>query len=38
MYGGSGKVFVNGKPLARIGDDVNCGSVAAQGSGDVFSG
>lgn len=35
---GSGTVFVNGKPLARIGDDVNCGSVIAQGSGNVFAG
>lgn len=35
---GSGTVFVNGKPLARIGDQVACGSVVAGGSGNVFAG
>ena len=38
MSGGSGKVFVNGKPLARVGDAISCGSVAAKGSGNVFAG
>ncbi len=35
---GSPGVFVNGRPIGRIGDFVNCGSVAAQGSMDVFAG
>lgn len=35
---GSSKVFVNGKQLARIGDPVACGSIIAQGSGNVFVG
>lgn len=38
LSGGSGTVFVEGKPLGRVGDAVACGSVVAQGSGDVFSG
>jgi uncharacterized Zn-binding protein involved in type VI secretion len=38
MAQGSGTVFVNGKPLARIGDNVACGSAAAVGSGNVFAG
>jgi uncharacterized Zn-binding protein involved in type VI secretion len=44
---GSSTVFVNGKAVGRIGDDVSsingdgddiCGSTIAQGSSDVFSG
>lgn len=35
---GSSSVFVNGLPIGRIGDAVNCGSVAAQGSMNVFAG
>jgi len=35
---GSTTVFVNGKPLARIGDDVACGSKNATGSPNVFAG
>lgn len=35
---GSSTVFVNNKPVARIGDPVKCGSVIAQGSPDVFIG
>lgn len=35
---GSSSVFVNGRPLGRIADWVNCGSVAAQGSPNVFAG
>jgi uncharacterized Zn-binding protein involved in type VI secretion len=35
---GSKSVFANGKPIGRIGDRVNCGSVAAQGSMNVFAG
>lgn len=38
MASGSSTVFVNGKPLARIGDQVACGSSSAQGSPDVFAG
>ena len=35
---GSGSVFANGIPVCRIGDAVNCGSMMAQGSPDVFAG
>jgi uncharacterized Zn-binding protein involved in type VI secretion len=35
---GSLTVFANGLPIGRIGDWVNCGSVAAQGSMNVFAG
>lgn len=35
---GSSSVFVNGRPIARIGDPVACGSTIAQGSGNVFAG
>jgi len=35
---GSSTVYVNGKQIARIGDPVACGSIIAQGSGNVFSG
>ena len=35
---GSPSVFVNGKPAARIGDAVACGSASAQGSPNVFFG
>lgn len=38
LAAGSGTVYVNGKQLARIGDPVACGSVVAQGSGNVFAG
>ncbi len=38
LASGSSTVYVNGKQLARIGDPVACGSVAAQGSGNVFAG
>lgn len=38
MQGGSGSVYVNGKPLARVGDMVSCGSAAAMGSSNVFCG
>lgn len=34
---GSGTVFVNGRPLVRIGDAVSCGGSSASGSGDVFA-
>jgi len=30
-------VFVNGKPLARIGDSVDCGSSNQTGSQDVIA-
>lgn len=35
---GSSSVYVNGKPAGRIGDQVNCGSAVAVGSGNVFIG
>ena len=35
---GSGSVFVNGRAVARIGDAINCGSIIAEGSSDVFVG
>ncbi|MCY1283156.1 PAAR motif protein [compost metagenome] len=35
---GSSTVFANGKPLARIGDPVACGSSVATGSANVFAG
>lgn len=38
LSGGSSKVFVNGKPIGRIGDSISCGSVVAEGSGNVFAG
>ena len=38
LGGGSGTVYVEGKPLGRIGDPVDCGSVVAGGSHNVFAG
>jgi uncharacterized Zn-binding protein involved in type VI secretion len=38
LAGGSSSVYVNGKPLGRIGDPVGCGSKVATGSGNVFAG
>lgn len=38
LAAGSTTVFVNGKPLGRIGDPVACGSSVAVGSANVFSG
>lgn len=35
---GSDKVFVNGKGLGRVGDDISCTSKVAAGSGNVFAG
>lgn len=35
---GSFTVFVNGKPLGRVGDPVACGGVVAAGSPNVFAG
>jgi uncharacterized Zn-binding protein involved in type VI secretion len=37
LSGGSGKVFVGGKALGRVGDPVNCGSSVATGSSKVFA-
>jgi uncharacterized Zn-binding protein involved in type VI secretion len=34
---GSGTVYVNGKPIARIGDSIDAGSITS-GSADVFAG
>ena len=38
LSAGSSTVYVNGKQMGRIGDPVSCGSVAAQGSPNVFAG
>ena len=38
MVGGSDTVFINGRSAARIGDEINCGSLSAQGSSDTFFG
>lgn len=38
IAGGSSKVIINGRPCARIGDMISCGSVVAQGSGNVIAG
>lgn len=35
---GSSTVFANGRPVARIGDPVACGSLAATGSPNVIAG
>lgn len=35
---GSPSVFVNGQPLARIGDSISCGDAIAAGSDNVISG
>jgi len=38
ITGGSGTVFVEGKPVTRIGDDIADGDASAQGSPNVFAG
>lgn len=38
LASGSSTVYVNGKQCGRIGDPVDCGSVAAAGSNNVFAG
>ncbi len=38
VVGGSQSVLVNGKPLARVGDPISCGSKIAGGSGSVLVG
>lgn len=35
---GSGSVFINGRPAARVGDAVSIGGAVQAGSGDVFIG
>ena len=35
---GSSTVFVNGIPKARVGDQIDCGSVCLTGSNNVFIG
>ena len=35
---GSTKVFVEGKPVARIGDPIDCGDAIALGSSNTFAG
>lgn len=38
LSGGSGTVFINGKPAGRVGDDISCGGAADAGSETVFIG
>lgn len=38
LASGSGSVFVNGRAIGRIGDPVDCGSLVAAGSSNVFAG
>lgn len=38
LTSGSPTVYVNGRPLGRIGDPISCGDVVAQGSPTVFAG
>lgn len=38
LSGGSGSVFINGKPAGRVGDAISCGGSADAGSGTVFIG
>lgn len=38
LSGGSGSVFINGKPAGRIGDAISCGGAADTGSVTVFIG
>ena len=35
---GSSTVVINGKPAVRIGDEIGCGSIVAEGSESVFFG
>ena len=37
VSGGSPTVFVNGRPLARIGDAIDCGGAIEAGSSNVFA-
>lgn len=38
MAGGSASVFVNGRPIARLGDGISCGGEAAEASPNVYAG
>lgn len=38
LSGGSGSVFMNGKPAGRVGDAISCGGSADTGSSTVFIG
>lgn len=38
IVSGSGSVFINGKPVVRIGDSVACGHSVSSGSSDVIVG
>lgn len=38
LKGGSGTVFINGKPAGRVGDALSCGGAVQSGSGTVFIG
>ena len=32
LAGGSGSVFINGKPAGRVGDAISCGGIVIEGS------
>lgn len=38
LASGSSTVFVNGLPIGRVGDNIECGSMVATGSDNVFAG
>lgn len=38
LSSGSSSVYIEGDATGRIGDNVSCGSVVAEGSSDVFAG
>lgn len=38
LMSGSASVFINGRPAGRIGDAIDCGGTAADGSPNVFIG
>lgn len=38
LSGGSGSVFINGKPAGRVDDAISCGGSASSGSDTVFVG
>ena len=38
LAGGSGTVYINGKPSGRVGDAIDCGGSANAGSSDVYFG
>ncbi len=38
LAGGSGSVFINGKPAGRMGDTISCGGTVVEGSPTVMIG